>query len=151
SAPRGCRRPGQGTDQDPQDGRQGDRLMTAEARPIVAAPVNPVPLEGRTVSDTLFKVTLTVAVLVVPLLLGFLVWELWSGARLAIDRFGLSFISGSTWDPVAEEFGAFPLIVGTLVSAVIALSIAVPLSLGVAIFLTEFAPKWLRQPVAFVI
>jgi phosphate transport system permease protein len=60
-------------------------------------------------------------------------------------------VVGSDWDPVAEKFGALPLIFGTLVSSAIALAIAVPLSLGVAIYLTEFSPKWLRQPVAFVI
>ena len=57
----------------------------------------------------------------------------------------------SRWDPVAEEFGAFPLIFGTLASSLLALVIAVPLSLGVAIYLTEFAPKSVRQPVAFLI
>ena len=62
------------------------------------------------------------------------------GARLAIGKFGLDFVTTSTWDPVAEQFGAFPLIFGTLVSSLIALVIAVPLSLGVAIYLTEFAP-----------
>ena len=66
-------------------------------------------------------------------------------------RFGFDFITSSTWDPVAEEFGAFPLIFGTLLSSLIALLIAVPLSLGVAIYLTEFAPKVVRQPVAFLI
>ena len=60
-------------------------------------------------------------------------------------------MTGSTWDPVAEQFGAFPLIFGTLVSSLLALLIAVPLSLGVAVYITEFAPKALRQPVAFVI
>ena len=91
------------------------------------------------------------AALAVPVVLGFLVYELWSGARLAIHQFGLDFIITSNWDPVAEEFGAFPLIFGTLLSSLIALVIAVPLSLGVAIYLTEFAPKGLRQPLAFLI
>jgi len=53
--------------------------------------------------------------------------------------------------PVAEVYGAAPMIFGTLVSSLIALVIAVPLALGVAIFLTEFAPKWVRQPVAFLV
>lgn len=110
-----------------------------------------VPLEGRNLGDIVFRVTLTAAALAVPLLLAFLGLELYTGAKLAIDRFGLSFLTSSTWDPVAEEFGALPLIFGTLVSAAIALTIAVPLSLGVAIYLTEFAPKWLRQPVSFLI
>jgi phosphate transport system permease protein len=108
-------------------------------------------LEGSQVGDRLFKVVLTLAALAVPILMGFLVYELWLGSRLAIDRYGLGFVTGSVWDPVAEEFGAFPLIVGTLVSSFLALVMAVPLSLGVAIFLTEFAPRAIRQPIAFLI
>lgn len=108
-------------------------------------------LEGRDVGDAVFRGVLTTAALAVPALLAFFVYELWVGSRLAIDRYGLGFVTGSTWDPVTEEFGALPLIFGTVLSAGIALLIAVPLSLGVAIYLTEFAPKWLRQPVAFLI
>jgi phosphate transport system permease protein len=111
----------------------------------------PVPLERANYGDRAFKLILTLAALLIPLLLGFLVYELWSGADLAIERFGLDFVTTSTWDPVAEEFGAFPLMFGTLLSSLIALLIAVPLSLGVAIYLTEFAPKVVRQPVAFLI
>ena len=110
-----------------------------------------VPLEGRNLGDLVFKGALSIAALAVPTLLGFLVYQLYTGAQLAIARYGLAFLATSDWDPVAEKFGALPLIFGTLLSATIALLIAVPLSLGVAIFLTEFAPKWLRQPVAFVI
>jgi phosphate transport system permease protein len=73
------------------------------------------------------------------------------GSRLAIGKFGLDFVTSSTWDPVAEQFGAYPLIFGTVISSVVALTIAVPLSLGVAIYLSEFAPKSVRQPVAFLI
>src|SRR5215210_7125278 len=101
--------------------------------------------------DRVFKGVLTLAALAAPILLGFLVYELWDGAQLAIARFGFGFITSSTWDPVAEQFGALPLIFGTLLSSVIALVIAVPLSLGVAVYLTEFAPKVVRQPVAFLI
>src|SRR2546426_5413894 len=78
-------------------------------------------------------------------------YELAHGSQLAFRKFGWRFLTSSEWDPVAEQFGAFPLIFGTLVSSLIALVIAVPLSLGVAIYLTEFAPKSLRQPVAFLI
>ncbi len=124
--------------------------MTA-GEPAITEEPGAAVLQGRAVGDTVFKAALTIAVLAVPALLGFLVWELWVGSRLAIERYGFDFITGTTWDPVAEEFGALPLIVGTLTSAAVALVIAVPLSLGVAIYLTEFSPKWLRQPVAFVI
>jgi phosphate transport system permease protein len=110
-----------------------------------------VSLEQANYGDLAFKLILTVAALLIPVLLGFLVYELWSGAKLAIGRYGLGFVTSSTWDPVAEEFGAFPLMFGTLLSSLIALLIAVPLSLGVAIYLTEFAPKVVRQPVAFLI
>src|SRR3954466_8456187 len=111
----------------------------------------PAPLERTSYGDRVFRTLLTVGAVSVPVLLGFLVYQLWTGSELAISKFGLRFLTSSTWDPVAEEFGAFPLIFGTLVSSFIALVIAVPLSLGVAIFLTEFAPKAVRQPVAFLI
>ncbi len=108
-------------------------------------------LERANYGDRAFRTLLTLAAVAVPILLGFLVYELWDGASLAIARYGFDFITSSTWDPVAEEFGAMPLIFGTLLSSLLALVIAVPLSLGVAIYLTEFAPKSLRQPVAFLI
>jgi len=127
--------------------------MTAVKEPEIAPPP-PTPvisLEQANYGDLVFRLVLTLAAVLIPVLLGFLVYELWTGSRLAIDRFGLDFVTSSTWDPVAEEFGAYPLIFGTLLSSLIALLIAVPLSLGVAIYLTEFAPKQLRQPVAFLI
>jgi phosphate transport system permease protein len=119
----------------------------APPRPAAAPPL----LERTSYGDRIFKLILALGAAAVPVLLGFLVFELWTGARLAIGKFGLGFITSSTWDPVAEQFGAFPLIFGTLASSLIALVIAVPLSLGVAIYLTEFAPKMIRQPVAFLI
>jgi phosphate transport system permease protein len=125
--------------------------MTAVHEPESIRSAPPVSLERKNYGDRAFKLILTCTAVLIPLLLGFLVYQLWSGARLAVDRFGFDFITSSTWDPVAEEFGAFPLIFGTLLSSLIALLIAVPLSLGVAIYLTEFAPKALRQPVAFLI
>ena len=125
--------------------------MTASAETPPARPVAAASLERADYGDLIFKGILTVAAVAVPILLAFLVYELWSGAALAITRYGFGFVTSSTWDPVAEEFGALPLIFGTLASSMLALLIAVPLSLGVAIYLTEFAPKSLRQPVAFLI
>jgi len=129
--------------------------MTATVTPpemtgVPPAP-DPPPLERTSHGDRVFRVLLTLGAVSVPVLLGFLVYELWTGSALAISKFGLGFLTSSTWDPVAEQFGAYPLIFGTLVSSFLALIIAVPLSLGVAIFLTEFAPKAVRQPVAFLI
>jgi phosphate transport system permease protein len=112
----------------------------------------PVPVADRpSPGDHVFKWALTGAALAIPTLLLFLLYELSTGSRLAIDKFGLHFLVDSIWDPVAEKFGAYPLIFGTLLSSFLALLIAVPLSLGVAIYLTEFAPRVVRQPVAFVI
>jgi phosphate transport system permease protein len=124
-------------------------MAALEETAVRSAP--PVSLERANYGDRVFKLVLTGAAFLIPIMLGFLVYELWSGSRLAIDRFGFEFVTSSTWDPVAEEFGALPLIFGTLLSSLVALVIAVPLSLGVAIYLTEFAPKAVRQPVAFLI
>ncbi len=126
--------------------------MTASSEPVPSATSGPTrSLERANHGDRVFKGLLTLAALAVPILLAFLVYELWDGASLAIAQFGFGFVTSSTWDPVAEEFGAMPLIFGTLLSSVLALLIAVPLSLGVAIYLTEFAPRSIRQPVAFLI
>ena len=125
--------------------------MSAVSERELTRAASSVSLERANYGDRIFKLLLTVAALSVPVLLGFLVYELWSGAELAIQRFGLDFVTTSVWDPVAEQFGALPLIFGTLLSSLIALVIAVPLSLGVAVYLTEFAPKSVRQPVAFLI
>jgi phosphate transport system permease protein len=69
---------------------------------------------------------------------------------LTIGKFGLRFFFGSAWDPVNGNFGALPFIYGTVVSSLVALAIAVPLAIGVAIFLTEMCPKFLRAPLAFL-
>jgi phosphate transport system permease protein len=68
----------------------------------------------------------------------------------SIRKFGASFLVTKTWDPVAENFGALTFIYGTIVSSFIALLIAVPLAVGSAIFINEFAPEWLKTPVAFL-
>ncbi len=91
---------------------------------------------------------MAMAVVVLVILLG---WELWRGSSLAIRKFGFHFLTTSTWDPVAEQFGALPFIYGTLVSSLIALLIAVPLSIATAAYLTELAPLWIRQPLVSLI
>lgn len=108
-------------------------------------------LERKAYGDRIFKGLLTAAAMGVPILLGLLAIQLMVGAKPAIARYGLGFLTNSTWDPVAEKFGAFPLVAGTLLSSALALLIAVPLSLGVAVYLTEFAPKPVRKPAATLI
>lgn len=80
-----------------------------------------------------------------------LVFELWTGSVLPRHKFGLSFFFTRVWDPIAEEFGALPFIYGTLVTAGVALFIAVPLGIGAAIFLAELAPQKLSDPLQFFI
>src|SRR6185503_10885573 len=89
--------------------------------------------------------------LVIPLLLALIAWEVFAAGWPALKRFGFSFFTSSDWDAVNEHFGAAPAIFGTIISSIIALVLATPLAVGVAIFLSEFAPRWIRQPVAFLV
>ncbi len=77
-------------------------------------------------------------------------FELARQSMLSIQKFGLGFWTSSTWDPVAGEFGALPFIWGTLYSSVLALLIATPVAIGIAVFITELSPPWLRQPLVFL-
>ncbi len=80
-----------------------------------------------------------------------LFYELYTGALLTRQKFGWNFLSGTTWDPVALEFGALPFIYGTLVTSALALIIGVPLGVGAAIFLAELAPIRISNGLAFII
>ena len=88
------------------------------------------------------------SVLVITLLI---VYVLIVKAQLAIHKFGFGFFSGTNWDPVAEQFGAWPFVYGTLVTSFLALAIAVPLGLGAAIFLAELAPPRLSSTLTFLV
>ncbi|WP_227753623.1 MULTISPECIES: phosphate ABC transporter permease PstC [Ramlibacter] len=90
------------------------------------------------------------ALLTLSLLLGILL-SLVMGAWPAISKYGLGFLTSSVWDPVADEFGGLVMIYGTLASSAIALLIAVPVSFGIALFLTELSPAWLKRPLGTAI
>jgi phosphate transport system permease protein len=96
------------------------------------------------------KATTAVALSVVALTL-LLVYYMMVHAIPAIQKFGWHFLVTSAWDPVRDIFGALPFIYGTIVSSVLALLIAVPVSLGIAVYLAELAPQWIRQPLSFLI
>ncbi len=102
--------------------------------------------------DRLFRAVITLAgsaVIVLVLAIGY---ELWRNSQLARQAFGLSFLSTTSWDPALNRvFGAFPFIQGTLVTSLLALLIAVPVGIGIAVFLAELAPAWLRQPLGLMI
>src|SRR5262245_59145069 len=114
-------------------------------------PARAVGTRRTAVGDRVYDLVVQGSVWLVLLLAGglvaALVWESWA----AIWTFGPAFLVTSHWDPVAGEFGALPFIYGTLVSSILELLIAVPLSLGAAIFLAELAPSWIRPPIAFLI
>jgi phosphate transport system permease protein len=103
------------------------------------------------IADKIFpNMTLVFAGVIVAVLLG-LVIVLNTDAVPALNKFGFSFIGGTTWDQVKGIFGALPAIYGTLLTSAIGLILAVPISLGAAIFLVEVAPSWLSGPVSFII
>ena len=90
------------------------------------------------------------AVLTLALLAGIMV-SLTMGAWPAISKYGLSFLTSTTWDPVKEEYGGLVMIYGTVATSIIALLIAVPVSFGIALFLTELSPAWLKRPLGTAI
>ena len=77
-------------------------------------------------------------------------FELYRQSRLSIQEFGWQFWQTDTWDPVSGEFGARPFIWGTLYSSVLAIAISTPIALGIAIYISELAPAWLRAPLVFL-
>jgi phosphate transport system permease protein len=120
------------------------------AAPKAAAP-SLVQRHPRNLGDRLYPIVLTALAVALPLLLLAIAGQLATSGWPALKKFGFGFLWRSTWDPVAQDFGAAPIIFGTVASSVLALLIAVPLSLGTAIFLTEFAPRWMRQPIGFLV
>ncbi|MBP6394473.1 MAG: phosphate ABC transporter permease PstC, partial [Giesbergeria sp.] len=90
------------------------------------------------------------ALLTLALLLGIL-GSLLVGAWPAIEKYGLGFLTSSVWDPVQNEYGGLVMIYGTLATSFIALLIAVPVSFGIALFLTELSPAWLKRPLGTAI
>jgi phosphate transport system permease protein len=104
-----------------------------------------------TIGDLVFAMaTRTAAAITLLLLVGILV-SLFIGAWPSIREFGLKFLWTAEWDPVQEKFGGLVMIYGTLATSAIALLIAVPVSFGIALFLTELSPKWLKRPLGTAI
>jgi phosphate transport system permease protein len=101
--------------------------------------------------DVVFRNSLLACSGTILAVLGLFFYELAVRSKLSIERFGLNFFVGSTWDPVAGDFGALPFIYGTLVSSAVALVLAVPLAVGVAVFVTELCPRPLRSVISFTV
>ncbi len=104
----------------------------------------------RSSDDRSFRIgTGAFAALVLLIVLG-IAFELTRQSALSIAKFGLKFWTTSTWDPVSGDFGALPFIWGTLYSSILALLLATPIALGIAIFISELSPRVLRQPLAYL-
>jgi len=101
--------------------------------------------------DRLFGWTARAAALLTLALLAGILLSLVMGAWPAITKYGLGFLTSTTWDPVTNEYGGLVMIYGTLATSFIALLIAVPVSFGIAVFLTELSPTWLKQPLGTAI
>ena len=101
------------------------------------------------IADRFFYVAMLSCGLVILVLVGLIVYELMTKSGLSWHAFGLKFFFRSEWDPVNDQFGALPFVYGTIISSVLALVIAVPLAIGVAVFITEMSPRWLKGPLAF--
>ncbi len=101
--------------------------------------------------DVIFRYSLLICSLSVILVLVLFFYELTARSNLSIAKFGLGFFTGTTWDPVSGDFGAWPFIYGTLLSSFVALLMAVPLAVGVAVFVTELCPRALRGIISFTV
>ncbi len=102
-------------------------------------------------ADLLFNWITFAAALTVLLLLGGVIISLVYGSIPAFQTFGFGFLTTQSWNPVTEKFGALAPIYGTVVTSIIALIIAVPVGIGIAIFLTELCPPWLKRPIGVAI
>jgi phosphate transport system permease protein len=101
------------------------------------------------VADRAFYFAMLGCALSVIAIVGLIVYELITKSNLSWHAFGLKFFFRSEWDPVNDEYGALPFVYGTIVSSALALLIAVPLAIGVAVYITEMSPRWLRGSLAF--
>lgn len=125
-------------------------LPVEGSRTTTSPPPARKPRTGAT-ADRLFGFAAKgAALLTLAMLIGILL-SLLAGAWPAISKFGLGFLTSSVWDPVQNEYGGLVMIYGTIATSIIALIIAVPVSFGIALFLTEMSPAWLKRPLGTAI
>ncbi|WP_338661695.1 phosphate ABC transporter permease subunit PstC [Pararoseomonas sp. SCSIO 73927] len=118
---------------------------------LEVAPARPTTRKGSGTGDTIFAFLCRASAALVLVLLGAIIVELFLGGLPAFRAFGAAFISSTDWDPVQEIYGAGVPIYGTILTAILALLLAVPVAFGIAFFLTELAPEWMRGPVGTAI
>src|SRR5712671_4418355 len=127
---------------DPGPASKATLKMDSRATPLLQGKVSEIP-------DALFGWTMRLCGLAVVSLLVLIVYELIARSQLSWHAFGWKFFAQSDWNPVEEQFGALPFIYGTVVSSILSLVIAVPLAVGVAVFITEMCPVALRGMLSF--
>lgn len=133
------------------EGTLSDVTMEPPTSPPLVPVRRPLRREVRRLGDPLFRgICKTFAGAIVALVAAMVV-QLLRGSSLALSRFGFGFLTGRTWDPVAGQFGAATFVFGTLATSFIALFLAVPFGVGIAIFLSELAPRRLRSPIGFLV
>jgi len=125
--------------------------VTSTTYENTAAPESDLRRRGIRLGDLLFRGIAVAAALAATVLLGWIAFKVFDLAWPAIQDFGLSFVWTDAWDPVTNEFGALIFIYGTVVTSMIALLIATPLSIAIALFLTEIAPRKLAAPIATMV
>jgi phosphate transport system permease protein len=116
-----------------------------------AAAIDPRHAAGQRLRERLFRAATLVAALLVLTLLGGVAVSLVQGAWPAFAHFKLHFLTSEVWNPVTDQYGALAAVYGTVVTSLIALAIAIPVSFGIAIFLTELAPVWMKRPVGIAV
>jgi phosphate transport system permease protein len=112
---------------------------------------SPVGKFGSQMGDRIARLIALSFALLLLVIVGLLVWELFWRSGAARAKFGWGFLTSSEWNPVSEEFGALPFLYGTVVTSVLAILVSVPLGLGAAIFLAELAPAKISNALTFVI
>ena len=123
----------------------------ADIRKVQLRTMSDASLKKQHLFDVLFRLSTQFFALLVLLVLAGIVLSLIIGAWPAMQAFGFRFLVSDAWDPVKEQFGALVAIYGTLVTSAIALLIGIPVSFGIALFLTELSPNWLRRPLGTAI
>jgi phosphate transport system permease protein len=118
---------------------------------VNTAAIDPSHAAGQRLRERVFRGATFVAALLVLLLLGGVAVSLFTGAWPAFAHFKLAFLTREIWNPVTDQYGALAPVYGTLVTSFLALLLAIPVSFGIAIFLTELAPAWLKRPVGVAI
>src|SRR5258708_26919819 len=127
---------------EPERGTKAHLKIEARTTPLLQGKVSEIP-------DVFFGWAMRLCGLAVVALLGLIVYQLVVGSQLSWHAFGWKFFGQSDWNPVSDQYGALPFMYGTIVSSLLLLGIAVPLSIGVAVFITEMCPTGLRGILSF--